>query len=297
MLTTDSHPRPTFRFAPSPNGYLHLGHALSALVGFAWARRVGGRFLVRIEDIDLGRVRPAFIDAILEDLAWLGITWEEPALRQSTRFGAYEAARARLEALGVLYPCWATRSDIAAATASGPARLDPDGAPLYPGLWRRGGRPLPPPPDGVQPALRLDMAQALRIAAEKLGTERLGFTELDDAGEARPIEAHPERWGDCVVIRRDVPASYHLAVVVDDADQGVTHVTRGADLFAATDLQRLLQVLLDLPEPLYHHHRLVTDGAGRKLSKSAADTSLRELREKGATARDIRSLIELAEEN
>ncbi len=286
-------PAPVFRFAPSPNGELHLGHALSALTGYEMARRYGGRFLVRIEDIDINRVRPDYVDQIFEDLAWLGLTWEEPVLRQSQHFAHYRAAAERLQDMGILYPCFATRAELAARAARHPDRLDPDGAPLMSraetGLSaddsaRRmtAGEPF---------ALRLDMTRALRLLNDRLGDAPLTFVAFAGDGTTRRIIAQPERWGDAVIVRKDVPASYHLAVVVDDARQGVTHVTRGLDLFAATDIHRLLQVLLGFPEPLYHHHRLITDPAGRKLAKSARDTSLRALRAGGATADDVRAMI------
>jgi glutamyl-Q tRNA(Asp) synthetase len=284
---------PVFRFAPSPNGPLHLGHALSALVSYDMAKRLGGRFLLRIEDIDVGRCREEHVDAIYADLAWLGLAWEEPVLRQSQHFGSYAQAAQWLESQGLLYPCFATRSEIAAAATPGAA--DPDGAPLYPGLHKglsraeieaRIGK-------GEAYALRLDMPRAAATAREKLAGKPLTFTELDDAGEPNVREAQPERWGDAVILRKDVPASYHLAVVVDDARQGITHVTRGRDLYAATDLHRLLQVLLGLPEPLYHHHRLLTDEAGRKLAKSDGDTGLSALREAGIAAAEIRARVGL----
>jgi glutamyl-Q tRNA(Asp) synthetase len=285
---------PTFRFAPSPNGPLHLGHALSALTGFEMARRMGGRFLLRIEDIDVARCREEFIAGIFEDLAWLGISWEEQVLRQSQHFAVYAQAAQWLEEQGLLYPCFATRAQIAEAAAGGPC--DPDGAPLYPGIDKglskeaieaRIGR-------GEPYALRLDMERALKAAKQRLEGRPLSFTELDANGTATIIEARPERWGDAVILRKDVPASYHLAVVVDDARQCVTHVTRGRDLYEATDLHRLLQVLLGVPEPLYHHHRLLTDEAGRKLSKSARDTDLASLRAAGVSPRDVRSRLNLS---
>ena len=287
-------PVPVFRFAPSPNGELHLGHALSALVGFERARACGGRFLVRIEDIDVGRSRERFVAGIFADLAWLGLAWEEPVVFQSRRMGAYGEAADRLQAMGLVYPCFATRAEIEAAAAGGPT--DPDGAPLYPGLYKgRDGQEIARRMEAGEPyALRLDMERALAAAAAKLQGAALTFTELGEDGTAQKIAAKPERWGDAVIVRKDVPTSYHLAVVVDDAWQGVTHVTRGRDLFAATDLHRLLQVLLDLPAPLYHHHRLITDDQGRKLAKSARDTSLKALRERGQTPADIRRLVGLA---
>jgi glutamyl-Q tRNA(Asp) synthetase len=283
--------RSVFRFAPSPNGALHLGHALSALTGFEMAQRYGGRFLVRIEDIDTNRARPEFVQGIFDDLAWLGLTWEEPVLLQSKHFSDYLAAAEKLRALGVLYPCFATRNEIVAAADIN--RLDPEGALVYPGLWR--GRAAVDVASacaqGTAFALRIDMTRAIEIVSQKLGGAALTFTEFDEAGVERKVIADPARWGDVLVIRKEIPASYFLAVVIDDARQGITHVTRGMDLFAATDAQRLLQILLDLPEPVYHHHRLILDGAGRKLSKSRGDTSLAHLRSMGASPADIRRLL------
>lgn len=283
--------RPVFRFAPTPNGELHPGHAYSALFTSALARAAGGRFLLRIEDIDGTRRRPAHERGIYEDLAWLGLDWEQPVRRQSEHFADYAEALSRLEAMGVTYPCFATRREVAAAAAQAPGGplSDPDGAPLYPGLWRdapaeaaaarrAAGEPF---------AIRLHAARALRLARDRLGGATLTFRELDGQGGATLHPAQAERWGDVVLARKETPASYHLAVVVDDALQGVTHVTRGRDLFAATGLQRLLQTLLDLPEPVYRHHRLILDGEGRKLAKSRGDVSLRSLRAQGATVRDI----------
>jgi glutamyl-Q tRNA(Asp) synthetase len=284
--------RPVLRFAPSPNGELHLGHAFSALIGFEQARASGGRFVLRIEDIDTSRVRPQFISGILADLEWLGLAWEKPVILQSQRTHSYRAAAERLAAMGLLYPCFATRSMIAAAARG---RRDPDGAPLLLGplpgcsadaVARRvsAGEPF---------ALRLHMHKAVALAAAKLKGKPLLFCELDAHGGKQVVEAQPERWGDAVIVRKGMPASYHLAVVVDDAWQGITHVVRGRDLFAATDLHRLLQVLLDLPAPLYRHHRLITDAMGRKLAKSARSTSLASLRARGATPADIRRLVGL----
>jgi glutamyl-Q tRNA(Asp) synthetase len=284
---------PVLRFAPSPNGPLHLGHALSALVCSDAAARLGGDLLLRIEDIDIGRCREEHVSGILEDLAWLGITWNGAVLRQSQHFAVYSEAAQRLEGQGLLYPCFASRSEI--WNMAQHDELDPDGAPLYPGLHKslskaeiekRIGQ-------GESFALRLDMDRALSAARRRLGGQPLTFTELDEDGHPTTIEARPEQWGDAVILRKDVPASYHLAVVIDDARQGITHVTRGRDLFAATDLHRLLQVLLGLQEPLYHHHRLLTDEEGRKLSKSAADAGLSNLRASGVPAREIRTLVGL----
>ncbi len=285
---------PTFRFAPSPNGELHLGHALSALDGFSQAQKRGGKFLLRIEDIDTARCREQFVAGIFEDLAWLGATWEQPVLRQSRHFPFYRAMAAKLEAMGLLYPCFATRTEIQSSAQPGAA--DPDGAPIYPGLHKRlshaeiadrkaAGQPF---------ALRIDSDRASEAVAEKLNGRALSWREYDPADDAITMQiATPEVWGDAVIVRKDFPASYHLAVVCDDARQDVTHVTRGADLFQATSLQRLLQVLLDLPEPLYAHHRLLMDDTGRKLSKSDADTSLKALRGAGATPEDVRRMAQI----
>ncbi|MCC7250419.1 tRNA glutamyl-Q(34) synthetase GluQRS [Hyphomicrobium sp.] len=288
--------RPVLRFAPSPNGELHLGHALSALVGFDMAKRLGGRFLLRIEDIDTTRCREEYVTQIFEDLAWLGITWEEPVLRQSLHFTTYSAASDWLLKLGLLYPCFATRSEIGEATETRPTALDPDGTPLYPGLHKnlpkeevalRLGRNEPF-------ALRLDMDRALDALEGITGARRVTFIELDDEDNPQRIEMDPADWGDAVIVRKDVPTSYHLAVTVDDARQGVTHVTRGRDLYAATSLHRLLQVVLGLPEPVYHHHRLLHGPDGHKLSKSAGDTGLRALRGQGVTPFEIRQRVGLA---
>lgn len=289
--------RPVFRFAPSPNGELHLGHALSAIVGFEAARRSGGRFLLRIEDIDQARTREDYVAAIHEDLAWLGLTWEPDVLRQSAHFDDYRAAAARLDAMGLVYPCFASRTEIAEAAKDRNRGVDPEGVPIYPGLHK--DMPADEVSDrkarGEPFAMRLDMDRAVAAARVKLEGRPLTFRETDETGVADTIEAKPETWGDCVVMRKDVPASYLLAATYDDARQSVTHVTRGRDLFAATDVQRLLQVLLDFPEPLYHHHRLLVDASGRKLSKSARDTSIRSLRRAGATPSQIRTMIGLDE--
>jgi glutamyl-Q tRNA(Asp) synthetase len=289
--------QPVLRFAPSPNGPLHLGHAYSALVAYETARTLGGRFLLRIEDIDPGRSREAFVDGIYEDLRWLGLTWEEPVLRQSLHIADYVAAARRLEAMGVLYRCFATRAEIMAAHAASPQPLDPEGAPVYPGLHKglsasdterriSMGEPF---------AMRLDMEQALALAGAKLGGAPLEFVELDDDLQPHRVAADPLRWGDVVIQRKDVPTSYHLSVVVDDARQGITHVVRGEDLYAATGIHRLLQVLLDLPEPVYRHHRLIADASGQKLAKSTGAPGLRDLRARGLGSAGIRRAIGLGE--
>jgi len=274
-----------FRFAPSPNGFLHIGHAASALLNADLAAACGGRFLLRIEDIDRARATPAFEAAIYDDLAWLGLAWESPVRRQSEHFDAYAAALAALGAQGLLYPCACSRGDIArAASARADWPRDPDGGPHYPGTCRANLRSAFGAADvrdclrtgGV--ALRLDMARAI----ERVGAG-LSFVE-HDAGR---VIAAPERWGDVVLARKDTPASYHIAVVVDDALHGVTDVVRGRDLYAATALHRLLQRLLELPEPRYRHHALLRDAAGDKLAKSRSGAPLRALRAQGATAQEI----------
>jgi glutamyl-Q tRNA(Asp) synthetase len=284
--------QPVFRFAPSPNGRLHLGHAYSALLNADFARRFGGRFLLRIEDIDTTRCRPELEAAIYEDLAWLGLAWERPTRRQSEHFGDYRAAFLRLKGRGLVYPCFCSRKEIEAAVveqkADGrPVAHDPDGAPLYPGTCRS----LTPEKvaariaAGEPHAWRLDMAAALKE------WDGQPYDRFDHEGRTERVEADPRRWGDAVVIRKEIPASYHVAVVVDDALQGVTHVVRGADLEAATDLHVLLQALLGLPTPLYHHHGLIFDRAGDKLSKSLRSEALGDLRAKGTTAAMVRDKL------
>lgn len=286
---------PVFRFAPSPNGEMHLGHAYSAILNHDMARTLGGRFLLRIEDIDTGRTRERFIAQIFEDLAWLGLTWEEPVRRQSEHFADYRGAIARLAGMGVLYPCFCTRTAVEAAVAAlgGADVRDPDGAPLYPGICR--GLPeaeiAARASSGEPFALRLDVTSALTTLTASDGPLTVSAFEPD--GSETDIAVNPGRWGDAVIVRKDTPTSYHLSVVVDDELQDVTHVVRGADLLAATDLHRLLQHLLGLPVPRYHHHRLITDVTGRKLAKSLRDTSLRSLREGGITPADIRRMIGL----
>jgi glutamyl-Q tRNA(Asp) synthetase len=286
-------PPPVFRFAPSPNGYLHLGHALSALLNADAARASGGRMLLRIEDIDITRCRPEYETAIYEDLAWLGVTWEQPVRRQSEHFDGYRAALDRLDAMGLIYPSFESRAEIAALVTArerhGIWPHDPDGAPLYPGAARS------MPADerarriaaGEPYALRLDMEKAVAQASVPLT-----WSESGD-GASGEIAADPAAWGDVILARKDAPASYHLAVVVDDALQGVTDIVRGLDLFHATSVHRLLQALLGLPEPRCRHHRLILDDDGRKLSKSTAATGLRELRARGLTPSDIRRMAGL----
>src|SRR5215831_18255278 len=250
-------PPPVLRFAPSPNGYLHLGHALSALTNFDMAQRTLGRLVLRIEDIDTARCRPEYEAAIYEDLSWLGIAWEEPVRRQSEHFDDYRAELARLEREGLVYPTFESRAEISALVAArerqGGWPRDPDGAPLYPGCAaamsaieqkRRmeTGEPY---------ALRLDMKAAIARCGP------LSWTDTGMSNATEVIPADPAAWGDVVLARKDTPTSYHLAVVVDDALQGIRHVVRGRDLLHATSVHRLLQRLLGVPEPIYHHHRLV----------------------------------------
>ncbi|WP_354181452.1 tRNA glutamyl-Q(34) synthetase GluQRS [Bradyrhizobium sp. LA6.1] len=286
---------PVFRFAPSPNGLLHLGHAYSALLNFDRARETGGRLLLRVEDIDATRCRPEYETAIYDDLAWLGIAWETPVRRQSEHLAVYRAALEKLSALGLVYPAFESRAEIArlvaAREAAGPWPRDPDGAPLYPGDARSlsAGERDRLIASGVPYALRLDMAAACRRVAG------LTWNELGEGpdGERGIVAARPESWGDVILARKETPTSYHLSVVVDDALQGISEVVRGQDLFHATSVHRLLQVLLDLPEPAYRHHALILDEAGGKLSKSDRSTGLRELRAAGATPAGIRRLVGL----
>ena len=273
------------RFAPSPTGLLHLGHAFAALT----ARAAGTRFLLRIEDIDTARCREEFVAAIYEDLRWMGSTWEEPVLHQSQRGEAYRAALERLD--GLTYPCFCTRKEIAEEIArAAEAPHGPDG-PIYPGTCRH----LSPKEQaakiaaGTPYALRLDIAKAAALAGP------LAFEESGGGPNAEhgTIAVNPLLFGDIVLARKDMPAAYHLAVVVDDAHQGVSLVTRGNDLFAAAHVQRLLQALLDLPQPRYAHHRLVLDETGKKFSKRDRAVTLQSLREAGVTQRAIRDRLEL----
>jgi len=266
------------RFAPSPTGHLHLGHAHSALTGWMRARAESGRFLLRIEDIDVGRCRPEFEAAILEDLAWLGLHWDGPVRRQSEHLADYEAALDTLRGLGLVYPCFCSRKDIAAAVA---APHGPEG-PIYPGTCRN------QPADLVRArqergdayALRLDVARARAIAGP------LAFRDEREG----VVEACPESLGDVVLARRDAPASYHLCVTLDDHLQGVTLVTRGTDLFHATHIHRLIQAVLDLNVPTYAHHLLLANAAGERLSKRDGAAALRVLRQAGRSAAEVRAM-------
>ena len=288
-------PPPVFRFAPSPNGYLHLGHAYSALLNFDLARERGGKFLLRIEDIDAARCRPEFEAAIYEDLAWLGLSWETPVRRQSEHFAAYREAIDALSAQGLIYPSFESRAEISrlveARETEAPWPRDPDGAPLYPGTAKslssvECNRLIAL---GTPFALRLDMEAAIARAGPLAWREQ----GAGPAGETGEVTARPQVWGDVILARKETPTSYHLSVVVDDALQGVSDVVRGEDLFWATSVHRLLQQLLAIPQPVYRHHRLICDGAGQKLSKSTLATGLRELRAAGATPAKIRQLVGL----
>lgn len=300
------------RFAPSPTGRLHLGHAYSALLAHDFARERGGGFLLRIEDIDAARSRPEHVQGIVEDLTWLGLAWDGPTLFQSTRLEAYQAALERLKAQRLLYPCFCTRKEIEAEiAASASAPHGPDGAP-YPGTCRR---LLTDERDRLRAekphAWRLDMTRALVLhpgegrgpgATPSVASAlpREDIVGLDPGlrrgalvwrnGE-REIPADPARFGDVVLARKDAPASYHLAVTVDDAFQGVTDVVRGTDLFAATHVHRLLQALLDLPTPLFHHHQLITDAAGQRLAKRHGAPTLADLRTGGADPQQLAQML------
>jgi glutamyl-Q tRNA(Asp) synthetase len=268
-------PETVTRFAPSPTGYLHLGHARSAWEGWRAARETGGRFLLRIEDIDRGRCRPEFDAAIREDLAWLGLEWDGEVCRQSEHFAEYRAALARLDAQGLLFPCFCTRKEIQAEIARAGGAPQGEDGPAYPGTCRqltlkqRAERIAA----GVDYALRLDVGAALTQTGA-----------LDWSEDGRRISADPSALGDVVLARKGVPTSYHLAVTVDDALQGVTLVTRGVDLYASTHIHRLLQALLGLPTPAYRHHKLLTDASGRRLAKRDRALTIRAMREAGVGA-------------
>ncbi|TDK34582.1 tRNA glutamyl-Q(34) synthetase GluQRS [Rhizobium deserti] len=286
--------KPVYRFAPSPNGPLHLGHALSALLNHDMAMEAEGHFLLRIEDIDLARCTPEFEQGIYRDLAWLGVAWETPARRQSDHFSSYEAALDRLRDMDLVYPAFMTRGEVRAQVRAFETDgkiwpRDPDGAPLYPPEDKHRSRAERQAfiAEGKPHAFRLDMEKALQHIRLPLV-----WTETGDSHQ-RELPADPSEWGDVVLSRSDAPSSYHLSVVVDDAAQGVTHVVRGLDLFASTAVHRLLQELLQLPSPFYHHHRLILGEDGRKLSKSAGSTGLATLRGNGFMLGDVRRLVGL----
>lgn len=286
-----------FRFAPSPNGELHLGHAYSVLVNHQMARQAGGEFLLRIEDIDQARCTREYERQIEDDLAFLGVDWDVAPRRQSEHFADYAAALEALADAELIYPGFMSRGEIRAFAQryeddeATPWPRDPDGAPLYPALdrdlsSRQRERKMR---DGERFAWRLDTAKAVAT----LGTLTFAETGLAPEAGGGEIVAQPLEWGDVVLGRMETPTSYHLSVVVDDAVQGVTHVVRGRDLFPATSIHRLLQALLGLPVPRYHHHELILGPDGRKLSKSAGDTAIRALREAGLGAEDIRRMVGL----
>jgi glutamyl-Q tRNA(Asp) synthetase len=278
-----------FRFAPSSNGYLHPGHAYSAMLNFALAGAAGGRFLLRIEDIDIERCRHEFEAAIYEDLDWLGLAWETPVRRQSEHFDAYANALAQLSTQGLTYPCFCSRREIMDAVAgrAGWPR-DPDGSPVYPGTCKHfsSGELRRRISAGEPAALRINMEAALG----KVGRS-LVWREIGPDLQAREVVGEPSLWGDATLSRKDIPASYHIAVVVDDALQVVTDVVRGEDLYLATGLHRLLQALLDLPVPSYRHHALLRDASGLKLSKSSRAKSIRAFREEGFSAAAVRDRL------
>ena len=272
------------RFAPSPTGLLHTGHAFSALFAYESARRSEGPFILRIEDLDFTRCRPEFETAIEEDLGWLGITWELPVRRQSDHLSDFAAAADSLQQQGLLYPCFCTRKDIQQEiNAAGGAPHGPDG-PVYPGTCKH----LSPAERddriaaGQSFALRLNLEKAIRITGSDLP-----WRDLAKGWQT----ARPEIFGDIVLIRKDIGSSYHLAVVHDDAIQGVTRVTRGMDLFSATHIQRVLQSLLVLPTPVYHHHQLICDNNGKRLAKRDNAESLRSIRDRGITAEELRAKL------
>ena len=271
------------RFAPSPTGFLHLGHAFAAFNAWKRARDAGGRFLLRLEDIDPGRCRPAYANAIQEDLTWLGLDWDGPVRVQSEHLPEYQAVLDRLAELGLLYPCFCTRADIAReVAASAAAPHQPDGATRYPGTCRQLTRAERTYriEAGQRFVLRLDITASVRQASS------CGELSYEEDGAGR-IACHPERFGDVVLARKDAPASYHLCVTHDDALQGITVVTRGIDLTPATGLHRLLQALMGWSEPIYAHHRLLTDAAGNRLAKRDKAGTLRSLRAEGESARAI----------
>lgn len=280
------------RFAPSPNGYLHLGHAYSALVNKHIARILKGELVLRMENIDRTRCKTYYENAIVEDLSWLGVDFRKPFRRQSEHFSDYQKALDELEKLGLVYPAFLTRGEVKEKIVTAEQKgknwpRDPDGTPLYPtderSLSKSKAREMIA--EGVPFSWRLNMDLALRFSGKDL------FWHEFHGNQTKKIIAHPELWGDVIIARKDMPTSYHLSVVVDDALQHITHVVRGNDLFQATSVHRLLQTILGYEPPLYYHHPLVLGHDGHKLSKSNKDTSLRSLREKGLTANDIFALL------
>jgi glutamyl-Q tRNA(Asp) synthetase len=278
------------RFAPSPTGYLHLGHAYAAIFAHDRARENGGRFLLRLEDIDLTRVRPEFADAIVEDIRWLKLEFDAPVLSQSTRFDAYRAALARLDSQDLLYPCFCTRSDIAREIARAVEAPHGPNGPLYPGTCRVLTA------HERESKMSADIAYALRLDTQATARRIGPISFLEEGagpnGERGHVPVDPLLFGDVVLARKDIPASYHLAVVVDDAFQGVSLVTRGNDLFAATHIQRVLQALLGYDATVYAHHALILDENGRKFSKRDRSVTLKALREAGETPAGVRARLD-----
>jgi len=287
------------RFAPSPTGRLHLGHAYSACLAHQLASRHDGQFLLRIEDIDIGRSRTHFVDAIIDDLHWLGLSWQEPVIRQSQRFNIYKSALKRLDALGLIYPCWATRAEIRAHIEDLPGGMknwprDPDGAVIYPKLYTdisdHTRRELMW--EGRDYAWRINIEKMHKLAEEKNGGP-LFFHEIDFLQDAQShtVKVDARQFGDVIIARKDIPTSYHLSVVIDDDLQNITHIVRGVDLKPAAHIHRLLQCILDLKRTKYCHHPLIQSIEGRRLSKTAGDEGFRSIGNNALKAEDVRALL------
>ncbi|AVX03074.1 glutamate--tRNA ligase [Maritalea myrionectae] len=277
--------QPVLRFAPSPNGHLHLGHAFSALLTNRIAHQLGGRTLLRIEDIDQARCTPELLQQMLDDLDWIGFEHDGEATKQSDNFDRYRTAAETLKQRGLLYPCFCSRKQI---RENADARTDPDGAPIYPGTCRHLSA------DEISDKLAKNMPHSYRLNMQKAlaQTGTPTWMEMEaDLKTIHTINTDPMAWGDVILVRKDTPTSYHLSVVLDDAVQHISHVTRGKDLYFATAIHRVLQIVLDLPEPLYHHHDLIRDEAAEKLSKSKKAQSLKELRQQGWSAQQVRAAI------
>ncbi len=277
-----------FRFAPSPNGYLHIGHAYSALLNFNLAQKMQGKFLLRIENIDITRTRQIYIDAIYEDLHWLGIKWAKPVLLQSNRFASYKKAAKKLKKMGLLYPCFCTRKQI----EQNSNQSDPDNAPLYNGTCKSLTK------DKINIYLQNNIPYQWRLNMQK-ATEKVSklyFVAARDENFSKfeQIAIKPQIWGDVILVRKDFATSYHLSVVLDDDYQKITHIVRGKDLEKATHIHRLLQQLLNLSSPIYFHHKIILDNEKNKLSKSKGSVSIRELRKKGIGADKIKKSLALA---
>ena len=270
-----------FRFAPSPNGFLHLGHAYSALLNYQYAKKTNGKFILRIEDIDIGRTKDIYIQAIYEDLHWLGIKWESPIMLQSERFDIYKKFSNKLHKMGLVYPCFCSRKEIINNAIS----KDPDGAPLYAKTCKKlNAKTIAQNIENKMPfALRLDMDKATQIT----GNIEINSAQINPLATPKFSAANPKNWGDVVIVRKNMPSSYHLSVVIDDEAQNITHVIRGKDLKKATDIHVILQKLLGLASPIYFHHKLITDKASVKLAKSNNSLSLRDLRKRGISAQEI----------